>query len=258
MNFNVLEVNKEQADAGGVLDLRMFIIQATVFWGCSQMVFSTLPEQHLVVGDHNYEWMCGYWQKMVQKDWILVSFKLSIVLSHSAMSDSLQPYGQTVASQAPLSMGFSQQDYWSELPFPLPGNLPDPGIKPVSPALQMDSLLLSHWGSPFKYYLNSFHMKRTYSPIIGHQLMLKVVCEENPGTHYLEVRGSSLSQILLPLVGGKGTPWACWDQTRRLAIRNKYMCLLDSLTYTLSNINTQFFTFVENERRNSFLTFWNK
>ena len=46
----------------------------------------------------------------------------------------------TVAHQAPLSMGFSRQEYWSELPFPSPGDLPDPGIKPRSPALQADSL----------------------------------------------------------------------------------------------------------------------
>ena len=41
----------------------------------------------------------------------------------------------TVAHQAPLSMGFSTQEYWSGLPFSSPGDLPDPGIKPVSPAL---------------------------------------------------------------------------------------------------------------------------
>ena len=49
----------------------------------------------------------------------------------------------TVAHQAPLSMGFSRQEYWSGLPFPLPGDLPDPGIQPVfpvSPVLQADSL----------------------------------------------------------------------------------------------------------------------
>ena len=40
-----------------------------------------------------------------------------------------------VACQAPLSMGFSRQEYWSGLPFPSPGDLPDPGIKPTSPAL---------------------------------------------------------------------------------------------------------------------------
>ena len=47
----------------------------------------------------------------------------------------------TVARQAPPSMGFSRQEYWSGLPFPSPGDLPDPGIKPRSPALQADSLL---------------------------------------------------------------------------------------------------------------------
>ena len=46
----------------------------------------------------------------------------------------------TVVYQAPLSMGFSRQEYQSELPFPSPGDLPDPGIKPESPALQADYL----------------------------------------------------------------------------------------------------------------------
>ena len=44
------------------------------------------------------------------------------------------------SNQAPLSMGFSRQGYWNGLPFPFPGDLPDPGIKPGSPALQADSL----------------------------------------------------------------------------------------------------------------------
>ena len=45
------------------------------------------------------------------------------------MSDSLQPY---VARQVPLSMGFSRQEYWSGLPYPPPGDLPNPGIEPMS------------------------------------------------------------------------------------------------------------------------------
>ena len=45
----------------------------------------------------------------------------------------------TVACQAPLSIGFSRQEYWSGLPFPSPGNLLDPGIEPRSPALEADS-----------------------------------------------------------------------------------------------------------------------
>ena len=46
----------------------------------------------------------------------------------------------TVACQVPPSMGFSRQEYWSGLPFPSPGDLPDPGIEPRSPALQADAL----------------------------------------------------------------------------------------------------------------------
>ena len=58
---------------------------------------------------------------------------------------------QTAAHQAPLSMGFCRQEYWSRVPFPPPGDLPDPGIEPMSPALQADSLLLSHLRSPHLY-----------------------------------------------------------------------------------------------------------
>ena len=50
----------------------------------------------------------------------------------------------TVAHQAPLSMGFSRQEYWSWLPFPSPGDLPDPGIEPGSPALQANTLPSEH------------------------------------------------------------------------------------------------------------------
>ena len=50
----------------------------------------------------------------------------------------------TVACQAPLFKGFSMQEHWSEFPCPLPGDISDPGIEPASPALQVDSLPLSH------------------------------------------------------------------------------------------------------------------
>ena len=46
----------------------------------------------------------------------------------------------TITYQAPSSMEFSRQEYWSGLPFPSPGDLPDPGIEPRSPALQVDTL----------------------------------------------------------------------------------------------------------------------
>ena len=59
------------------------------------------------------------------------------VLSCSVVSSSVTPW--TVAHQAPLFMGFSKPEYWSVLPFPSPGDLPDLGIKPGSPALKVDS-----------------------------------------------------------------------------------------------------------------------
>ena len=54
----------------------------------------------------------------------------------------------TVASQGPLSIEFSRQEYWSELPFPSPGDFHNPGFKPTSPDWHVDSLTLSHQGSP--------------------------------------------------------------------------------------------------------------
>ena len=54
----------------------------------------------------------------------------------------------TVAHQAPPSMGFSRQEYWSGLPFPSPGDLPDPGIEPRSPTLQADALTSAPPGKP--------------------------------------------------------------------------------------------------------------
>ena len=83
------------------------------------------------------------------------SFYISVI-SWSRKHDVLQSCPTLFArmdysNQATLSMGFSRQEYWSGLPCPPPGHLPDPGIEPTSsasPALQADSLLLSHLGSP--------------------------------------------------------------------------------------------------------------
>ena len=56
----------------------------------------------------------------------------------------------TVVYQAPPSMGFSRQEYWSGLPFPSPGNLPDPGIEPRSPSFQADALTSEPPGKPYE------------------------------------------------------------------------------------------------------------
>ena len=67
-----------------------------------------------------------------------LSFYAFMCVSHSVVSESATP--SMVACQAPLSLGFSREEFWSELPFPSPGDLPDPGIKPGIPPLLADSL----------------------------------------------------------------------------------------------------------------------
>ena len=66
------------------------------------------------------------------------------------MSDSVTP--QTVAHQAPMSTGLPRQEYWSELPFHPPGDLPDPGIEPVSPALAGGFFTTETPGKPMNYF----------------------------------------------------------------------------------------------------------
>ena len=82
---------------------------------------------------------------------------LGLSLTSVCMHLSLFHCGQlfvtlwNVTHQTPLSLEFSRQEYWSELPCPPPGDLPDPGMEPSSPAsptLQADYLPLSHRGSP--------------------------------------------------------------------------------------------------------------
>ena len=75
---------------------------------------------------------------------------IHVCLITSVLSDSFLTLW-TIAHQAPLSMGFSRQEYWSGLPIPSPGDLPNPGMEPVSPvtsALQTDSLPAEPLGKP--------------------------------------------------------------------------------------------------------------
>ena len=75
----------------------------------------------------------------------------------------------TVAYQGPLSMGFSRQEYWSGLPFPSPGDLLNPRIKPVSPALQADSSPTELRGKPEVSSETSFRVRasREDRPNVG-------------------------------------------------------------------------------------------
>ena len=69
---------------------------------------------------------------------LIAKRKVKVLVSQSYLT--LARASWTVARQSPLSMGFPRQEYWSGLPFPSPGDLPDPGIEPRSPALQAGSL----------------------------------------------------------------------------------------------------------------------
>ena len=93
------------------------------------------------------------------------SWVIGTVCSHSVVSSSLtSPW--IVACQAPLFMGFPRKEYWTGLPFPSLGDLPDSGIEPaslVSPALQVDSLPLSHLGSLGNRYPGYFIFLLKYS-----------------------------------------------------------------------------------------------
>ena len=72
-------------------------------------------------------------------------FKKCKCQSFSCVQLSVIPWA--AAHQAPLSMEFSRQEYWSELPFPSPGDLPNPGSEPRSPTLQADALTSEPLGS---------------------------------------------------------------------------------------------------------------
>ena len=94
----------------------------------------------------------------------------------------------TVVYQAPPSTGSSRQEYWSELPFPSPGDLPNPGIKPASPALEADALL--------------------FEPR---------VCKANASKYERKINSNTV------IVGGFKTPLMWTDQqNRKLAKKHKF------------------------------------
>ena len=100
-----------------------------------------------------------------------LSLLLSTVYTNSSaqplvLSDSATP--GTAAHQAPLSMGFSRQEYWSGLPCPPPGDLPNPGTEARSPALQADSLPREPPGKPKKRQIQH---KKVYTGLKCHPCM---------------------------------------------------------------------------------------
>ena len=72
----------------------------------------------------------------------------------------------TIAYQAPPSMGFSRQEYWSGLPFPSPGDLPNPGIEPKSPTFQADTLPSELPGKSKELYKKDLHGPDNHNGVI--------------------------------------------------------------------------------------------
>ena len=84
---------------------------------------------------------------------LLIMFAFLLCKSDKSLSHvGLFKTAWTVACQAVLSMKFSRQEYWRGLPFPSPGDLPDPEFEPRSPALQADSLPPEPVGKPFCFF----------------------------------------------------------------------------------------------------------
>ena len=79
------------------------------------------------------------WQGQARRQ-VAWALKKESEIEVTQLCPTLRYCGLHVAHQAPPFMGFSRQEYWSELPFPFPGDLPNPGIEPRSPTLQADAL----------------------------------------------------------------------------------------------------------------------
>ena len=94
--------------------------------------------------------MVGWYSLCSEPNPIVLNYLLPIHLSsvQSLSRVRLFEIPWTVVCQAPLSMEFSSEEYWSGLPSPSPGDLPDPGLKPKSPALQGNSFLSEPPGKP--------------------------------------------------------------------------------------------------------------
>ena len=137
------------------------------FWSLSLPQYSKSLDRLPKVMKH----LTQLWCNQLWSGTGLRAFSIQPHLSSAAAAQALSCVWRlltlwTVACQVPLSMGFFRQDYLSRLPFPPPKPLSNLQIKPespVSPALQVDSLLLNHWGSPHLSFCVCKTFKVSYS-----------------------------------------------------------------------------------------------
>ena len=153
-------------------------VKKHVFWSCGSL-YSSNKEQEV------NKYICN----------MSVTFVVVAQLLSHVWLFFVTPW--TVACHAPLCMGFSRQEYWSGLPFPSPGDLPDPGMEPRSPALQADSL-------PFE--LPGIYM-----------LVSPIRC------WLPRERGCPLLHWLWGLCSDPGTQWAWWSTGRPSLENNSFV-----------------------------------
>ena len=125
----------------------------------------------------------------------------AVMVSPSGLSDSLWPH--ELAPQAPLSLGFPRQEYWSGLPFHSPGNLPDPGIEPRSPVLQMVSCIaggfFTNWATRERRHTHIHTHTHTHTHTNSVQVNCSVVSDS------LQPHGLQHARLPCPSL----TPEAC-------------------------------------------------
>ena len=119
-----------------------------------------------------------------------LTLMLCVCISHSVVPNSATP--RTVAHQVPPSMEFSRQEYWNGLPFPFPGDLTDPGIKPGSPALQADSLLSESpplcYSCLFLLFVFNWRAKQLlYSDKLLYNVLVSAIQHESAITAYIYI-----------------------------------------------------------------------
>ena len=112
----------------------IFFQQYTHFSDTNIIIYNNISTTSYLCSDFLIQILCFH----LPDEHLRITWKKVKVKSLSHVWLFVTPW--TVAYQAPRFMGFSRQEYWSRLPFPSPGDLPNPGIKPGSPALQTDAL----------------------------------------------------------------------------------------------------------------------
>ena len=113
----------------------------------------------------------------------------------------------TIAHQAPLSMGFSRQEYWSGLPFPSPRDLPKPGIKPRSLALQADVLTSKPAGKPADIHIFSSMNSNNQSSGNDAKILDKSFSNQSFTTYYQKLKNQNIQIMCVLLLSALSGFW---------------------------------------------------